>query len=88
MLILKFPPISPHRTAEWKGAAISKQTFIWTPLSRSYNILPLRRDHQFPGQPFKDSLYSPGNMSKTPSEFSKIGPLTEFWFSYKQDLNP
>ena len=34
-------PFSPHRLAEWKRAAISKQTFIWTPSSLSYIILAL-----------------------------------------------
>ena len=41
MLILKSPPFFPHRIAEWKSAAISKQTFIWTPSSLSYIILSL-----------------------------------------------
>ena len=41
MLILKLPPLSPHRIAEWKRAAISKQTFFWSPSSRSYIILAL-----------------------------------------------
>ena len=41
MLILKLLPLFPHRLAECKRAAISKQTFIWTLSSRSYIILAL-----------------------------------------------
>ena len=41
MLILKLPPFSAHRLAQWKRAAISQQTFIRTPSSRSYIILAL-----------------------------------------------
>ena len=41
MLILKLPPFFPHHIGEWKRAAISKQTFIWTLSSRSYIILAL-----------------------------------------------
>ena len=41
MLILKLPPFFPHRIAEGKRAAISKQTIIWTPSSGSYTILAL-----------------------------------------------
>ena len=35
MLILKLPPFFPHRIAEWKRAAILKETFIWFPSSCS-----------------------------------------------------
>ena len=41
MLLLKLPPFFPLRLAEWTSAAISKQTFVWTPSSRSYIILAL-----------------------------------------------
>ena len=41
MLILKLPPFFPHRIADWKSAANSKQTFIWSPSIRSYIILDL-----------------------------------------------
>ena len=41
MLILKLPPFFPHRIAEWKSAANSKQTVIWSPSIRSYIILAL-----------------------------------------------
>ena len=54
MLIWKLPPFFPHRIAEWKSVPISKQTFIWTPSSRSHIILALElRYKNFPFEKMK-----------------------------------
>ena len=41
MLILKFPRFFPHRVAELKSAAISKQTYLLITKSCSYITLAL-----------------------------------------------
>ena len=42
MLVLKLPCFFPHRIGGWKSAAISKQSYLLTPSSRSYVVLALK----------------------------------------------
>ena len=60
MLISKLPLFFPHRIAEWNSAAISKQTFIWTPSSCSYNL---------EGQGFAQKKYTVGCLADLRKKF-------------------